>query len=64
MPIAAARRLALVLGENELERGVAALKPLRLEAAEQAECTLAELAGAHSGHTEHDEGVATRGSAF
>ncbi len=36
-------RLALILGENELERGAAALKPLRLEAAEQAECTLAEL---------------------
>ena len=36
-------RLALILGENELERGVAAFKPLRLEAAEQAECTLAEL---------------------
>ena len=36
-------RLALILGENELERGAAALKPLRLEAAEQSECTLAEL---------------------
>ncbi len=35
-------RLALILGENELERGAAALKPLRLDAA-QAECTLAEL---------------------
>jgi histidyl-tRNA synthetase len=35
-------RLALILGDNELERGVAALKPLRLDA-EQAECTLAEL---------------------
>jgi histidyl-tRNA synthetase len=35
-------RLALILGDNELERGVAALKPLRLDA-EQAESTLAEL---------------------
>jgi histidyl-tRNA synthetase len=35
-------RLALILGENELERGAAALKPLRLDA-EQGECTLAEL---------------------
>jgi histidyl-tRNA synthetase len=35
-------RLALILGDNELERGVAALKPLRLDA-EQVECTLAEL---------------------
>jgi hypothetical protein len=32
----------LSLGDNELERGVAALKPLRLDA-EQAESTLAEL---------------------
>jgi len=36
-------RLALVLGDNELERGVAALKPLRQEG-EQVECPLAELA--------------------
>ena len=35
-------RLALVLGENELERGAVGLKPLRLDA-EQGECTLAEL---------------------
>ncbi len=35
-------RLALILGDNELERGVAAFKPLRLDA-EQGECTLAEL---------------------
>jgi histidyl-tRNA synthetase len=35
-------RLALVLGENELERGAAALKPLRQEMA-QAEVPLAEL---------------------
>jgi histidyl-tRNA synthetase len=35
-------RLALILGDNELERGVAALKPLRLDAV-QGECTLAEL---------------------
>jgi histidyl-tRNA synthetase len=35
-------RLALILGDNELERGVAGLKPLRLDA-EQGECTLAEL---------------------
>ena len=35
--------LALVLGDNELERGVAALKPLRQEG-EQVECPLAELA--------------------
>jgi histidyl-tRNA synthetase len=36
-------RLALILGDNELERGMAALKPLRLESA-QDECPLAELA--------------------
>ncbi|MET0280752.1 MAG: histidine--tRNA ligase [Steroidobacteraceae bacterium] len=36
-------RLALVLGDNELERGAAALKPLRQEQA-QAEVPLAELA--------------------
>jgi histidyl-tRNA synthetase len=36
-------RLALVLGDNELERGVAALKPLRQEMA-QDEVPLAELA--------------------
>jgi histidyl-tRNA synthetase len=36
-------RLALVLGDNELERGAAALKPLRQEH-EQAEVPLAELA--------------------
>jgi histidyl-tRNA synthetase len=35
-------RLALILGDNELERGAAGLKPLRLDA-EQGECTLAEL---------------------
>jgi histidyl-tRNA synthetase len=35
-------RLALVLGENELERGAVGLKPLRLDA-EQGECTPAEL---------------------
>ena len=35
-------RLALILGDNELERGVVGLKPLRLDA-EQGECTLAEL---------------------
>jgi histidyl-tRNA synthetase len=35
-------RLALVLGDNELERGAAGLKPLRLDG-EQGECTLAEL---------------------
>ena len=35
-------RLALILGDNELERGSAGLKPMRLDA-EQAECTLAEL---------------------
>jgi histidyl-tRNA synthetase len=35
-------RLALVLGDNELERGAAALKPLRQEL-EQAEVPLAEL---------------------
>jgi histidyl-tRNA synthetase len=34
--------LALILGDNELERGVASLKPLRQEA-EQMECALAEL---------------------
>jgi histidyl-tRNA synthetase len=36
-------RLALVLGDDELERGVAQLKPLRQDAA-QSECLLAELA--------------------
>jgi histidyl-tRNA synthetase len=36
-------RLALILGDNELERGVASLKPLRQEG-EQIECPLAELA--------------------
>src|SRR6188768_3675538 len=36
-------RLALILGDNELERGVASLKPLRQEG-EQVECPLAELA--------------------
>ena len=36
-------RLALVLGEDELARGVVALKPLRQDAA-QSECGLAELA--------------------
>jgi histidyl-tRNA synthetase len=35
-------RLALVLGDEELERGAVALKPLRQEAA-QAECPLADL---------------------
>jgi histidyl-tRNA synthetase len=35
-------RLALILGEDELERGSAALKPLRLEST-QADCPLAEL---------------------
>ena len=35
-------RLALILGDNELERGAASLKPLRLDG-EQGECTLAEL---------------------
>jgi histidyl-tRNA synthetase len=35
-------RLAMILGEHELERGAAALKALRLES-EQAECALAEL---------------------
>jgi histidyl-tRNA synthetase len=35
-------RLALILGDNELERGVVGLKPLRLDA-EQGESTLAEL---------------------
>ena len=35
-------RLALILGDDEMERGAAALKPLRLDA-EQRECTLAEL---------------------
>jgi histidyl-tRNA synthetase len=35
-------RLALVLGDDEMERGAAALKPLRQDAA-QAECPLAEL---------------------
>jgi histidyl-tRNA synthetase len=34
--------LALILGDNELERGVASLKPLRQEG-EQMECPLAEL---------------------
>jgi histidyl-tRNA synthetase len=36
-------RLALILGDNELERGVASLKPLRQESV-QDECPLAELA--------------------
>ncbi len=36
-------RMALVLGENEMERGAAALKPLRQELA-QLEVPLAELA--------------------
>ncbi len=36
--------LALILGDAELERGVAALKPLRREAG-QSECALAELPG-------------------
>ena len=35
--------LALILGEDELSRGVAALKPLRLEAG-QTECPVAQLA--------------------
>ena len=35
-------RLGLILGEDELERGAAALKPLRQEAA-QVDCPLAEL---------------------
>ena len=35
--------VALVLGDGELERGVAALKPLRVEAG-QSECPLADLA--------------------
>jgi histidyl-tRNA synthetase len=35
--------LALILGDNELERGVAALKPLRQEGGQQ-EVPLAELA--------------------
>src|SRR6201999_2485782 len=34
--------LALILGENELARGVVALKPLRLEAG-QSECPMAQL---------------------
>ena len=36
--------LALIIGEDELARGVAALKPLRLEAG-QSECPMAELPG-------------------
>jgi histidyl-tRNA synthetase len=36
--------LALIIGEDELSRGVAALKPLRLEAG-QSECPMAELPG-------------------
>ena len=35
-------RLAVILGDDELSRGVAALKPLRLEAG-QSECALADL---------------------
>ncbi len=34
--------LALILGDNELERGVASLKPMRQEG-QQMECPLAEL---------------------
>src|SRR5580693_7270075 len=37
-------RLALILGDNELDRGVAAVKPLRGEGG-QSECPLAELKG-------------------
>ena len=36
--------LALIIGENELARGVVALKPLRLEAG-QSECPMTELPG-------------------
>jgi histidyl-tRNA synthetase len=36
-------RLALILGDDELERGVASLKPLRADST-QTECALAELA--------------------
>ena len=36
--------LALILGEEELARGVVALKPLRLESG-QSECPMAELPG-------------------
>jgi histidyl-tRNA synthetase len=36
--------LALILGEDELARGVAALKPLRLESG-QSECPMSELPG-------------------
>jgi len=37
-------RLALVLGDDELERGAASLKPLRQDGATQAEAPLSELA--------------------
>ena len=37
-------RLALILGDEELERGVVAVKPLRAEGG-QSDCPLAELPG-------------------
>ena len=37
-------RLAVILGDAELERGVAAVKPLRREAG-QSECPMTELPG-------------------
>ncbi len=45
-------RLALVLGDDELERGAASLKPLRQEAG-QSECAARGTRRAHSGHTEY-----------
>ena len=38
-------QIALILGEDEMARGVAALKPLRGDAAVQSECPLDELPG-------------------
>ena len=43
-PVLAGLALALIIGENELARDVAALKPLRLEAG-QSECPMTELPG-------------------
>ena len=56
-------RLALILGEDELARGVAAVKPLRLEAG-QSECPLAELPArieaAAAGRAESQESLGGR----
>ncbi len=44
MPTRAVQALALIIGEDELARGVVGMKPLR-DNAGQSECAIAQLAG-------------------